>query len=180
MKINPEIDKILKNSKIDYNEGTLILLAIYYYLNKPLPDYIPEKTYLRLLTTNIVTINNNNTVTWNVPLFEEQVTNFDWVISYRNAFKKLNPDRAGTLSTCLIRMKKFFSENPHVRVDDIKGAVAMYFRSVRDPQYLITSHKFIYEGTGNSRNSPLEGWLEKYYEAVSQEDNRISETRKMQ
>ena len=178
--MNSEIKEILKSFKIDYNEGSLILLAIYYYLNKPLPDYIPTQTYLRVLSTGIVNIDDKGNVIWNVPLFEEQITNFEWVKDFREAFKKRNSERAGTLESCIKRMKEFFAKHPHVRVDDVKAATQMYFRSIKDPQYLITSQKFIYDGMGVGRNSHLEEWLEKYYESLPKDVSENTITRKMQ
>lgn len=178
--INKEIAKIFKDFGVDYNEGLLVLLAIYHKINKPFPDYIPTTLILRVLSLGIVDLNTDNTTTWRVPLFEEQITHFEWVVDYRNAFKKRNPERAGTLSSCMSRMKEFFANNPHVRVEHVNGAVGMYFRSVKDPQYLITSHKFIYEGSGKTRNSPLEEWLEKYYEAHAESNYLTSESKTMQ
>lgn len=178
--MNSEIRKILKSFKIDYNEGVLVLLAVYYYLNKPLPDYIPKDLYLKILTTGIFEIDQKGNVIWNIPLFEEQITNFEWVKNFREAFKKRNSERAGNLESCIKRMKEFFSKNPHVRVDDVKAATQMYFRSVKDPQYLITSHKFIYDGIGNNRNSHLEEWLERYYESLPKDVDKNTITRKMQ
>lgn len=178
--MNSEIKEILKTFKIDYNEGVLVLIAVYYYLNKPLPDYIPKELYLKILSTGIFEINDKGIIVWNVPLFDEQVTNFEWVKDFREAFKKRNSERAGTLESCIKRMKEFFARHPHVRVDDVKGATQMYFRSVRDPQFLLTSQKFIYDGMGVTRNSHLEEWLEKYYESLPQDASENTITRKMQ
>lgn len=178
--MNSEIKDILRSCKIDYNEGSLVLLAVYYYMNKPLPDYIPKELYLRILSTGIFNIDDKGNVIWNVPLFEEQVTNFEWVKEFREAFKKKNSERAGTLDSCIKRMKEFFAKHPHVRVEDVKFATGMYFRSVKDPQYLLTSHKFIYDGAGISKNSHLEEWIEKYYESRPKDVSDNTITRKMQ
>lgn len=161
--LNKEIKEELSKYKIPYEEGVLCLLALYYGLDKPLPSIIPEILFKKVLATGIV-IYDKGSLTWKVPLFETQEINFAWVADFRTIFKKLNPDRAGSLNTCLSRMKKFFSENPSVRSSDVMGALSLYLKSVKDPQYLITSHKFIYDGAGASRNSHLEEWLEKYYE----------------
>ena len=175
--INVEIKEELEKYKIDYEEGTLILLGIYYNV---LPSFITANALMKVFATGIVIKNMDNTYTWKIPLLETQEINFAWVAEYRLAFKKFNQDRAGSLSTCVARMKKFFADNPHVRVEDVRGAVNMYFRTVRDPQYLITSHKFIYDGAGVSRNSHLEEWLEKYKEANGGNVKRVSTTKTMQ
>ena len=94
---------------------------------------------------------------------EKQKDKFNWVENFRNLFKEVNPDRWGTLSTCKERMKKFFSENPEVRVDEVINATIMYLKNT-DRRYIMKSHKFIYDGAGTSRNSTLEEWIEKFRE----------------
>ena len=178
-KINPQIQEILKSYSIPYEEGLLCLLAVYYSLHNPFPSYIPMGIIAKVYACGIFSMEKNNEVIWKVNLFEEQITKFDWVKNYREIFKKINPERAGSLSTCILRMKKFFSENPDVRVEDVRGALKMYIRTVKDPQYLITSHKFIYDGAGTSRNSHLEEWVEKYKETLGN-DERISPNNTMQ
>ena len=102
-------------------------------------------------------------------IFEEQkqetqsTDKFKWVSKFRDLFKQVNPDRWGTLSTCKERMKKFFSENPEIRVDEVMGATEMYLKNT-DRRYIMKSHKFIYDGAGTSRNSTLEEWIEKLRE----------------
>ena len=178
-KFNPQIQEILKVYSIPYEEGLLCLLAVYYNLHNPFPEYIPLNLRAKVYACGIFSVEKTNEVVWKVPLFEEQTTKFDWVKDYREAFKKKNSDRAGSLSTCMSRMRKFFSENPDVRVDDVKGALKLYMRTVTDPQYLITSHKFIYDGAGVSRNSHLEEWIEKYRETLGN-DERICPNNTMQ
>lgn len=98
--------------------------------------------------------------------FEEQTKEsaasdkFSWVGEFRDMFKRVNPDRWGTLSTCKERMKKFFSENPDVRKEDVLQATGLYLNN-SDRRYIMKSHKFIFDGVGTSRNSTLEEWLEK-------------------
>lgn len=102
-------------------------------------------------------------------IFEEQTKEstltdkFAWVGKFRDLFKQANPDRWGTLSTCKERMKKFFSENPEIRVDEVMDATEMYLKNT-DRRYIMKSHKFIYDGAGTSRNSTLEEWIEKFRE----------------
>ena len=171
-KLNPQIKEILKTYNIPFEEGFLCLLAVYYNIHNPFPNYVPVDIKAKVYATGIFSIEKNNDVVWKVPLFENQQIKFEWVKSYREIFKKINPERAGSLSTCISRMKKFFSENPDVRVEDVRGALKMYIRTVKDPQYLITSHKFIYDGVGVSRNSHLEEWVEKYRESLGSDERK--------
>lgn len=175
--INRELKDELHKYRIDYEEGMLILLGIYYGF---MPSYIPPLLIQKVYTTGIVIKNMDGSLTWKFPLFENHEINFAWVADFRMAFKKLNSDRAGSLNTCLIRMKKFFADNPHVRVEDVRNATNMYLRSVKDPQYLLTSHKFIYDGAGTTKNSHLEEWIEKYKELQGRDVERTSESKTMQ
>lgn len=118
-------------------------------------------------------------------IFEEQTKEstltdkFAWVGKFRDLFKQANPDRWGTLSTCKERMKKFFSENPEVRVDEVMGATEMYLKNT-DRRYIMKSHKFIYDGVGTSRNSTLEEWIEKFREVVKNIETSEDITDKIQ
>lgn len=118
-------------------------------------------------------------------IFEEQeqetqsADKFKWVSKFRDLFKQVNPDRWGTLSTCKERMKKFFSENPEVRVDEVMDATIMYLKNT-DRRYIMKSHKFIYDGAGTSRNSTLEEWIEKLKEVSSNTQSPKDITDKIQ
>ena len=118
-------------------------------------------------------------------IFEEQeqetqsADKFKWVSKFRDLFKEVNPDRWGTLSTCKERMKKFFSENPEVRVDEVMDATIMYLKNT-DRRYIMKSHKFIYDGVGTSRNSTLEEWIEKLREVSSSTQSPKDITDKIQ
>ena len=118
-------------------------------------------------------------------IFEEQeqetqsADKFKWVSKFRDLFKQVNPDRWGTLSTCKERMKKFFSENPEVRVDEVMDATIMYLKNT-DRRYIMKSHKFIYDGVGTSRNSTLEEWIEKLREVSSSTQSPKDITDKIQ
>lgn len=161
--INSEILESFRNYKINTQEAQLYLLGIYFNLDT---EYISEKTRKQVNALKIVerlyTVSSGHTVKWLVPLFnEERDEPFAWTENFRSAFGRINPDRKGTKSAVTSRMKKFFAENPEVRMDDVKAATENYLSSVKDPQYLKSAHKFIYEGTGVSRVSMLETYLEK-------------------
>ena len=170
MKINREIIEKLKNSGISVDEGLTFLLSLYHDLK---PSYIPNIIKSQVLATNIISFTEED-ITWEIPLFGDLVTHFEWVKEYRDSFKNINPDRAGNLRTCTSRFKKYFAENPHVRVEDVKDAVNMYFRSVRDPQYLMKSHNFIYMGQAANRTRELEVWVERVLETRQNEKGRAS------
>ena len=175
MKVNSEILKILNEYNINQLEGISFLTLIYHNL---FPYFLPEELKTKLEKTGIFTINNQEVV-WNIALYEEQLINFEWVKEYREAFKKINPDRAGTLPFCIVKMKKFFSENPSVRMEEVKGAVNMYFRTVKDPQYLIKAQNFISKGKGLEKESELQVWIERYRETLGEAKGRASLTNTM-
>lgn len=174
MEINSEIREILRENGIKYEDGLSFLLSLHYNC---LPTYCPDKFKVMILQTNIFEIDKDGNPTWKIPLFESQVTGFEWVKEYRDAFKAINSYRAGDLRTCVSRFKKFFARYPKYRVEDIKDATNMYFRSLSSPQYLKTSHKFIYEGNLFTGNSELLTWLEKLEE--ERPEGRSSSTNTM-
>lgn len=175
MKVNSEILKILNQYNINQLEGVSFLTLIYHNL---FPYFLPGELRTKLEKTGIFTINSKEVI-WNIALYEEQLTNFEWVKEYRDVFKKINPDRAGTLPLCLTRMKKFFAENPSVRMEEVKGAVNMYIRTIKDPQYLIKAHNFIFKGKGLDKESELEVWIERYRDSLGEASGRISLTNTM-
>lgn len=175
--LNTEIIAEMRKFKVDINEGTLYLLGIYFDLNT---DSISEATRKKVNAMNLVlreyrdNSSNPHRIKWKVPLFlEEKDDTFVWITDYMEAFGRINPTRKGTKDAVMSRMKKFFAEHPEVRVDDIKAAIHNYFKTVTDPQYLKSAHKFIYEGTGFARVSLLEQYVEQVRESKSS-DGRTS------
>ena len=168
--MNEEVIKILKDCNIPVDDGVTFLLALHYNLK---PSFIPKILQYQMLTTGIYEPKDGEII-WKVSLFGEELNHFEWVKEFREAFKRINPDRAGNLKTCVARFKKVFAENPEVRVEDVKDAVNMYFRSVRDPQYLMKSHNFIFMGQGTSKTSELEVWLERAKEVKDSQTDRNS------
>ena len=170
MKVNREIIDKLRQNGISVDEGIVFLLSLYHDLK---PSYIPNSLKSQVLATNIISFKDGE-IEWNVPLFGDLVTHFEWVKEYRDSFKNINPERAGNLRTCISRFKKYFAENPHVRVEDVKDAVNMYFRTLSSPQYLMKSHNFIYMGQAANRTSELEVWVERVLETRTNEVGRAS------
>jgi len=161
--INSEILSVLREYKVNQDEAKLYLLGIYFNLNT---EYISEITRKQVNALGIVereykdNSSTPHTLRWLVPLFNEEKDDaFGWIASYQDLFGKLNPERKGTKSACMSRMKKFFAEHPEVRKQDIKAAVEAYLKTVNDPQYLKSAHKFIYEGTGFNKVSMLEQYV---------------------
>ena len=171
--INSEIREILKENDITIVDGLSYLLSLYYDCPS---SFTPEIFKLKMLTTNIFEISEKRGVTWNVSLFEEQLTNFEWVKEFREAFRQINPDRAGDLNTCVLRFKRFFAKYPQYRVEDIKEATNAYFKSVSSPKYLMKSHKFIFEGQINAGSSELPTWLERLEENTPEGRTSLSNT----
>ena len=173
--INSEIREILKESGVKYEDGLSYLLSLYFDC---ISTFIPDSFQLRMLTTNIFEVTEKKGVVWNTPLFEEQLTNFEWVKEYRDAFKQINPERAGDLNTCVLRFKRFFAKYPQYRVEDVKEAVNAYFRSVSSAKYLMKAHKFIFEGNINTGSSELLTWLERVGENSSEGRTSLTNTMK--
>jgi len=158
------INEVLRNFGIDEKDGISYLISVYFGC---IPSYTPIILVQKMNTTNILGLDENKFLMWNIPLFlisEEAKGKWDWVITWMEGFENINKFRKGTKSSCLTRMKAFFAQNPDVRVDEIIGATNLYFRTISDPAYLITSHYFIYKDKGVNKTSPLEEWVDRYRE----------------
>ena len=178
MNINTEVKTRLSEYRINFDDGIACLLAIYYNLKT---SYIPQEIIQRInICKFFIEDPKTNTLTWLIPLFEDQVTGFEWVKEWMEGFGDINKDRKGTAKFVMPRMKKFFVENPSIRVDEVIGATKMYFANVDNPQYLKSSHKFIMEGKGAEKNSMLLEWVEKYKNWESITSSRTSLTNTMQ
>jgi hypothetical protein len=103
----------------------------------------------------------SHALTWNVPLFAGQQTEWDWIRDWTEPFKSMNPERVGSIRDITARMKEFFRVNPSIRKDDVYRARNMYLATVKDPQYLKSVVKFIFEGGGGNKTSMLLGYCEK-------------------
>lgn len=164
MTINSEIKIILNNFGIPVDDGLSHLVSIYFGLK---PSYTPIAIVEKINRTGIISNTESQTgLQWNVPLFDEQVTGFEWVTKeYLQLFKDKNKDRAGGAKESISRMKKFFANNPAIRKDDVIEATKMYLKQVGNPNYIITSHYFIYKGVGADKTQTLLHWVEKYLES---------------
>lgn len=159
---NSEVRQILKEKNIPPHDGVAYLLCLYYGVS---PSFIPEELERKILATNILTKNySDDTIKWNMNLFEEQETGFEWISEWMDLFKAKNPERRGVKADVLKRMKKFFINNPAVRKDEIFQATENYLKSVSEPIYCKKSHKFIYELDGTSMLKDYVDGLEKAQE----------------
>lgn len=169
MKIHPNLKSLLEDYNIDYDEGVLYLLSLYFGLkidSVKIEKTIKQINFVKLVERDYNAQTTPYTIKWNVPLFENQQVNdvWDWVAEFRNMFKTIRPDRASTLNICLSRMKHLFSKNPHIRKEDVLEATKMYLRTVRDPNFLISAHYFIKKDKGVNEQSKLEEFLEIIYD----------------
>lgn len=166
MQLNEEIFEILKEFKINKNKGTLALLAIYFKLDAE--TTIDEETIKAINLTKIVNKDHaNGMITWNMPLFTGQQTEWDWVQTDYNELWKRNRERKASNPDCIKRMQEWFKKYPVYRKEDVIKATFAYHQSVRDPQYLKNSAAFIFDGVGASKKSILLGWCEKVKDGSS-------------
>ena len=93
-----------------------------------------------------------------------------WVKEFRDMFKEANLDRWGTQSTCIERLKTFLKQYPSVTKEEILQATRAYINNT-NRNYIMKSHKFIFDGAGASRNSTLEEWIEKIREHNQKQEN---------
>ena len=153
MEINQQIRDLLDSFGINQEDGLSYLLSVYFECR---PSYTPTILIQKINATNILGIGASRELIWNIPLFVSSVETdgkWDWVKLWNKSFGEINPKRRGTDKDCIIRMKKFFAENPAVRKEDVVNATQMYFSSLTDRQYLISSHYFIYKGVGRDKLS---------------------------
>jgi hypothetical protein len=162
MQINPKIKEVLSEYNLDYRDSLAYLLSIYFDCK---PSYTPPLLVQKLNVTNILGIVDQK-LHWNVPLFIGTLQiedKWEWITEWMQGFSNKNPERRGTKSTAITRMKTFFANNPDVRKDDIISATDLYLRNT-DPRFIHKSHKFIYDGIGKNLNSTLEEWVDKVKE----------------
>lgn len=180
MNINPQIKAVLQQYNIPVEDGVAYLLSIFFNCR---PSYTPTLLVQRMNVTNILGINSDREIVWHIPLFEgESQTKWDWVKEWNAEFGNVNKKRKAPDKDVITRMKAFFADNPDVRKEDVIGATKMYFRTLNNAEYITSSHYFISKGVGRDRTSALEGWVEKYREAISDTSANNSEdiTSKMQ
>jgi len=170
--INEKIRDKLREFNVNEDEGLLYLLGVFYNLKTS--GIIPEETIKQVNFSKIVTRDYEGevpSVLWNIPLFEGQVydSNWQWVLEWRMLFMEIRGDAGGDRKGCIDKMKKFFSQHPEVRKDEVFDAANMYldefrYGSKRETKYLQQADYFISkinreEGT-NIKRSRLEQYVE--------------------
>ena len=166
MELNKEIKEVLKTYNIDIDSGILCLLGIYHGLD--VERIVSQEIIQQINLTKIVEKDySTETLTWNIPIYAGQETAFDWVTDWMKPFGLMNPERRGVAKDCISRMKRFFMANPQYRKEDVYAARDAYLATVKDSQYLKSSHKFIYDGQGSFRSSMLEQYCEQIKGAES-------------
>lgn len=167
--INRKITETLRECKVPIKAGTLVLLGIYYDLD--VNRVCQEEIIKAVSTTKIVEMDyKTGILKWNIPLFSGQETTWAWVEQYNEAFGKINPNRKDNIKDVTKRMIEFFRTYPQYRVEDVKKATKEYLKTVRDPQFLKRSAKFIREGQGATSISLLLNWCERVTDKNAQSD----------
>lgn len=170
MQLNEGIFEVLKEFKIDKNKGTLALLAIYFKLDAEAT--IDEETIKAINLTKIVEKNHaNGMITWNMPLFAGQQTEWEWVKEFNKMWDR-NKERKASNPDVTKRMIEWFKKYPEYRKEDVKKATEAYHRATKDPQFLKNSAAFIFDGAGASKKSILLAWCEKTKDASSTSNMR--------
>lgn len=160
MEFNPEVVEILREFRIHKDLGLLTLLGIYHELD--IESIVPEETIKAINLTKIVEKDyDTDSIKWNLPLFKGQEAAFDWVSNWIEPFGRMNPDRKGSARDATPRMKDFFKRYPEYRKEDVYKARDLYLSTIRDPKYLMKSHKFIFDGAGAMKKSTLLEFCEK-------------------
>lgn len=170
MEINQQIRDLLDSFGINQEDGLSYLLSVYFECR---PSYTPTILIQKINATNILGIGASRELIWNIPLFISSVeddSKWNWVKAWNQSFGDINPKRKGSDKDCIIRMKKFFAENPEVRKEDVIGATKLYFSSLNSRDYLTSSHYFIVKGSirNKDRVSALEVWVERYQQEMSE------------
>ena len=168
MEINQQIRDLLDSFGINQEDGLSYLLSVYFECR---PSYTPTILIQKINATNILGIGASRELIWNIPLFVASVEadgKWDWVKAWNQSFGDINPKRKGSDKDCIIRMKKFFAENPEVRKEDVIGATKLYFNSLSSRDYLTSSHYFIVKGSIRNRDrvSALEIWVQRYQQEM--------------
>lgn len=172
MVINEDLIELIQESKVDVEKAKLYFLCIYHEI---------DTSFVMLTQKDITTINllkvverdyKTSTIKWNIPLYSnnEIDNNWGWLKEWMKAFGNINPERKGVYATCVQRMKAFFAKYPQYRKEDVFLARDMYLRTVTNPQFVTTSHKFIFDGAGAMKNSTLLGYCEKIGEKLESYD----------
>lgn len=176
MNINEEILETLTEFRIQKDDGICYLLSLFYGYK---PNYFPDDFKTKMNITKIYE-EEKGLLKWNIPLFEGQITAFEWVkTEYVVLFKEANENRGGFIKESTSRLKKLFAKNPDIRKEDVIGAAKMYIRNT-DGKYIMSPHYFIEKGKGGEKTETILSWIDKYRLSLDQEQGREAITNTMQ
>ena len=179
MTINEKVLEVLDEFKIPRDDALCYLVSLFYGYS---PSYVPDSLKQKLNTTKIYVVDNmaKNSYKWNVPLFDNQITAFDWVkTEYNVLFKEVNQERSGFIKESVLRLKKLFAKNPEIRKDDVLNATKFYLANT-DSKYIMSCHYFIEKGTGLDKTETLLTWIDRYKERELLEINKSQITNTLQ
>jgi len=168
MEINEQVLEKLDKLSVPKKDALSYLVGLYFNC---VASTTSDRVKVQVSMTDIFELTKKG-IKWNYSLFgiTQEENKWQWVINeYREMFKTINAKRTGPKNSSISRMKKFFSENPDVRKDEVLGATRMYIRNLTSAEYITSAHYFIFKGSGANRVSGLEDWVDKYktYMAVS-------------
>lgn len=160
-KINPDVINLLTDCKINVDAGLGYLLCL---ANNIMPVYIPDKLKQIVHSTGIIVFNDRE-ITWKMPLFGTQETEFGWLNEWRELFKPFDTHNKNKKEVN-IKMKKLFAENPEVRVEDVMEATKLYVREKIRDGFPRLPHYFISKGIGLNKVSDLLSYVDIYKDSA--------------
>ncbi len=184
MKISKKIVEIVDKSTSNKEDIILYLLALYYFDYEA--SYIPEK--VKEETNRLGIINRDykkGTIHWVVPLFDSKneinIKNdeWDWVDNeFRTLFSNIRSSGGGNKRSCYNKMRKYFSEHPEIRKQDVLDAATLYLSEFNngksDPQYMQRADYFISKTTNGIGGQTIESRLEMYLDMLKTDKSAIS------
>ena len=178
MRINPDLEKVLKDKleEIEVDTAILYLISIKMELkvNCFSEELIRKVNLLKIISRDY----NNNKLLWLIPLYAaEEVSNLDdnwkWINEYRSIFEKIGKEYKGDEKGVLQKLKKYFSEHPEVRKEDVLEAALLYTypfaNKQNNPKFMTNANYFINKKVDGVYQSKLSQYLE-----ILKENKRLS------
>ena len=167
LNFNSDVVQLLKDNKINVNDGKLVLIALYFNLK---PTFVPDDLKHKIFNLGLFTYDKSKKeIKWKFDLFN--TGEIDWLDEYRNLFIVVNKSRGGGKQTVLNKLKKFMINYPTVTKEQIINATKLYLRE-QNPTYVMDSGYFI-EKNGNSKILEYLNRLDKEEEVSTFEENFI-------
>lgn len=167
LNFNYDVVQLLKDNKINVNDGKLVLIALYFNLK---PTFVPDDLKHKIFNLGLFTYDKSKKeIKWKFDLFN--TGEIDWLDEYRNLFIVVNKSRGGGKQTVLNKLKKFMINYPTVTKEQIINATKLYLRE-QNPTYVMDSGYFI-EKNGNSKILEYLNRLGKEEEVSTFEENFV-------